>query len=67
MTEYKYICTKHRVWVDAHPKDAFESIQKMTKLAEQLLQKNQHNQAIPYLGTAYETAQIIFDNRLESP
>ncbi|MBU3002453.1 hypothetical protein [Paraglaciecola arctica] len=67
MTEYKYICTKHRFWVDENPKDAFESIQKMTKLAEQLLQKNQPNQAIPYLGTAYETAQIIFDNRLESP
>lgn len=67
MTEYKYICTKHRFWVDENPKDAFESIQKMTKLAEQLLQENQPNQAIPYLGTAYETAEIIFDNRLESP
>jgi hypothetical protein len=32
-----------------------------------LLQKNQPNKAIPFLGTAFETAEIIFDNRLESP
>lgn len=67
MTEYKFICVKHRYWVDAHPKEAFTSVQQMTKLAEHLLQTNQPNKAIPYLGTAFETAEIIFDNRLESP
>jgi len=39
----------------------------MTKLAEHLLQKNQPNKAIPFLGTAFEIAEIIFDKRLESP
>jgi len=67
MTEYRYICVNHRFWVDAHPKEAFSSVQKMTKVAEHLLQKNQPNKAIPFLGTAFETAEIIFDKRLESP
>jgi len=67
MTEYKYICLNHRFWVDTHPKEAFSSIQQMTKLAEHLLQKNQPSKAIPFLGTAFETAEIIFDKRLESP
>ncbi|MFT6990421.1 MAG: hypothetical protein ACJASL_002399 [Paraglaciecola sp.] len=67
MTEYKYICLNHRFWVDAHPKEAFSSVQQMTKMAEHLLQKNQPSKAIPFLGTAFETAEIIFDNRQESP
>ncbi|MFB1035433.1 MAG: hypothetical protein QMC38_08795 [Sinobacterium sp.] len=67
MIEYKYICVNHRFWVDAHPKEAFSSVQKMTKVAEHLLQKNQPHKAIPFLGTAFETAEIIFDKRLESP
>lgn len=67
MTEYKYICLNHRFWVDANPKEAFNSVQQMTKLAEHLLQKNQPSKAIPFLGTAFETAEIIFDKRLESP
>lgn len=67
MTEYKFICLDHRFWVDSHPKEAFSSVQQMTKLAEHLLQKNQQSEAIPFLGTAFETAEIIFDKRLESP
>jgi hypothetical protein len=67
MAEYKYICINHRFWVDENPKEAFKSVQQMTKVAEHLLQKNQPNKAIPYLGTAFETAEIIFDKRLESP
>lgn len=67
MTEYKFICLDHRFWVDSHPKEAFSSVQQMTKLAEHLLQKNQPSEAIPFLGTAFETAEIIFDKRLESP
>ena len=67
MTEYKFICLDHRFWVDSHPKEAFSSVKQMTKLAEHLLQKNQQSEAIPFLGTAFETAEIIFDKRLESP
>ena len=67
MTQYKYICLNHRFWVDAHPKEAFSRVQQMTKLAEHLLQKSQPSKAIPFLGTAFETAEIIFDKRLESP
>lgn len=67
MTQYKYICLNHKIWVDAHPREAFSSVQQMTKLAEQLLQKDQPGKAIPFLGTAFETAEIIFDKRLESP
>lgn len=67
MTEYKYICPNHRLWVDTHPEEAFSSVQQMTKMAEHLLQKNQPSKAIPILGTAFETAELIFDKRLESP
>jgi hypothetical protein len=34
MTQYKYICLKHKLWVDTHPREAFGSVQQMTKLAE---------------------------------
>ena len=67
MSEYRYICPNHRFWIDANPKEAFISVQNMTKLAEHLLHINQPNKAIPLLGCAFETAEIIFDNRLESP
>ena len=67
MTEYKFICINHRLWVDENPKEAFSRVQQMTKIAEHLLQENQYNRAIPFLGTAFETAEIIFDKRLESP
>jgi hypothetical protein len=67
MTEYKYICRNHRLWVDENPQDAFENVLNITKQAEQKLHKNQYEEAIPLLGTAFETAIIIFDNRLESP
>jgi hypothetical protein len=36
----------------------------MTKVAEHLLQKNRPNKATHFLGTAFETAEIIFDKRL---
>ncbi|WP_293750375.1 hypothetical protein [uncultured Paraglaciecola sp.] len=67
MTEYKYICLNHRFWVDTHPKEAFNSVQQMTKVAEHLLLQDQPSKAIPYLGSAFETAEMIFDKRLESP
>jgi hypothetical protein len=67
MTQYKYICLNHKLWVDAHPQEAFSSVQQITKLAEHLLQENQPSKAIPFLGSAFEIAEIIFDKRLESP
>jgi hypothetical protein len=67
MTQFKYICLNHGFWVDKNPKEAFCNVQNMTKLAEYLLRKNQPLKAIPFLGTAFEMTEIIFDKRLESP
>lgn len=67
MIDCKYINQEQIVWVEEHPHDAFKTISKITKEAEQALYKNNFKQAIPLLGKAYETAAIIFDNRLESP
>lgn len=67
MIEYQYICIKHRAWVDENPKLAFDNVLQLNKQAEQKLQQNQYDEAIILLGTAFETAEIIFDNRLESP
>lgn len=67
MLEYQYICIKHRAWVDENPQLAFDNVLQLSKLAEQKLHKNQFEEAIQLLGAAFETAEIIFDNRLESP
>ncbi|MCF2949376.1 hypothetical protein L0668_14750 [Paraglaciecola aquimarina] len=67
MIEYQYICIKHRIWVDENPELAFDNVLQLSKQAEKKLLKNQYDEAIILLGTAFETAEIIFDNRLESP
>jgi hypothetical protein len=67
MTEFNFIDANQQNWVDENPHQAFESVLAITKQAEHKLQENQYEQAIPLLGEAYETAAIIFDNRLESP
>ncbi len=67
MQEYRYICERHKDWVDANPKEAFGKIQQLKQLAETLLRKQDYVEANRFLGTAFETAEIIFDNRLESP
>lgn len=67
MHDYKYICEFHKSWVDDNPEDAFCKIQQLKLLAEKLLQQQKYQQANQFLGTAFETAEIIFDNRLESP
>ncbi|WP_158971582.1 hypothetical protein [Paraglaciecola sp. L3A3] len=67
MVEYQYICIQHRAWVDENPQQAFDNVLQLTKLAEKKLHKNQFEEAIQLLGAAFETAEIIFDNRLESP
>lgn len=67
MSKYHFVCSKHQDWIDAHPEEAFEHIKRMSALAEQLVKHAYYRQAIPYLGTALESAEIIFDKRLESP
>ncbi|MGJ8681904.1 hypothetical protein [Paraglaciecola sp.] len=67
MIEYQFICIKHRAWVDENPQLAFDNVMQLSKQAEQKLQINEYEEAIILLGTAFETAEIIFDNRLESP
>ncbi|WP_133471148.1 hypothetical protein [Paraglaciecola marina] len=66
MSEYHYLCPINKLWVDSHPKEAFSRILENKKHAEQLLKKQHHKQAIAFLGRAFETAEMIFDNRIES-
>lgn len=67
MHDYKYICEFHKNWVDANPEDAFSKILQLKVLAEKFLQQHDYQEANRFLGTAFETAEVIFDNRLESP
>ncbi|WJG11018.1 hypothetical protein [Aliiglaciecola sp. LCG003] len=67
MSKLQFICQHHFDWVEANPKEAFDSVIQMSKIAESLIHNHQYTQALPYLGTALETVEIIFDNRLESP
>ncbi len=67
MTDYQFLCEQHRVWVDANPQQAFERVEAMSNVAEQLVKESQFERAIPYLGTALESAEILFEKRLESP
>lgn len=67
MSEYHYLSPMNKLWVDSHPREAFCQILENKKQAEQLLKNQHHKQAIAFLGQAFETAELIFDNRIESP
>ncbi len=64
---HQFICSNHAQWANNNPQQAFLKIQEMQQIAETFLHHQQYHQAIPYLGTALETAELIFDSRLESP
>ena len=64
---HQFICSDHAKWVSKNPQQAFLKIQEMQQIAETFLHHQQFQQAIPYLGSALETAELIFDSRLESP
>lgn len=64
---HQFICSNHAKWANNNPQQAFLKIQEMQQIAESFLHHQQYHQAIPYLGTALETAELIFDSRLESP
>ncbi|GAB2683664.1 hypothetical protein Q4574_08590 [Aliiglaciecola sp. 3_MG-2023] len=67
MSNFQFVCPSHQNWVEDHPKEAFQKVNELTDYAELLFQKGQYQNVIPFLGTALETTEIIFDSRLESP
>ncbi|GAA6186302.1 MULTISPECIES: hypothetical protein [Alteromonadaceae] len=67
MSNFQFVCPSHQIWVEDHPKEAFQKVNELTDYAESLFHRGQYQNVIPFLGTALETTEIIFDSRLESP
>jgi hypothetical protein len=67
MAYHQFICAKHYAWIEQHPCAAFERVKNMSRHAQALLAKQSYDEALPYLGTVFETLEALFDLRVESP
>lgn len=57
----------HRQWIESNPYEAFEKVKTMLAYGKQLLKYQHYQQAVPYLSSAYETTQVIFNLVPRSP
>lgn len=55
----KFLCPHHRDWVYFNSQEARQYLQQMQQKAEILLDKQQYQAALPYVGCAWESAAII--------
>lgn len=57
----KFLCPNHRDWVYFHPQDALLKLEQSQYYGELLLQQGKWREALPFLGCAYETNEILFE------
>lgn len=55
----RFLCANHRQWLASHPDQALHSFANSFETGSLLLQQEQWQEAFPYLGCAYETAEIL--------
>jgi hypothetical protein len=56
-----FLCSVHRDWVYFHPQDALAQLEGTQQQGEALLQKQQWQEAIMFLGCAFETTEILIE------
>lgn len=62
-----FLCATHREWLVRQPDQAIESYTNASKKSIYLMDQRQWKQAIPYLGCALESAEILLATRAMSP
>lgn len=61
-----FLCPVHRDWVHFHPQEALLYSQEAQQQGELLAADKAHREAIPFLGCALETTDILFNLHPES-
>jgi hypothetical protein len=56
-----FLCPVHRDWVYFHPKDALVQLEETQQQGEFFMQKQQWQEAMPFLGCAFETTEILIE------
>lgn len=59
-----YICPNHRIWLVNHPKQAIHCCFNASETGWLLYQEGRWGEALPYLGSAYETAEILLSSQV---
>ncbi len=62
-----FMCMKHRLWVETHPYDAFEFVVQLLASGKQKIALQEYQQALPFLGSAFETSELIYNQISSSP
>jgi hypothetical protein len=57
-----FICDKHRTYFNQQPEIAVQSWAHNCEIAEGLYEQGRWQEALPYVGSAYETAEILLAN-----
>jgi tetratricopeptide (TPR) repeat protein len=57
-----FICDNHRTYFNQQPEIAVQSCLHNCEIAESLYQQGRWEEALPYVGCAYETAEILLIN-----
>ena len=57
-----FICDNHRSYFNQQPEIAVQSCLHNCEIAESLYQQGRWEEALPYVGCAYETAEILLTN-----
>lgn len=56
-----FLCSVHREWVYFHPQEALSYLEDAQQKGESYLQHNDWKEALPFLGCAFETVEILLE------
>jgi hypothetical protein len=62
-----FLCKNHRAWLSQHPEDAMQSCVSTCEAGWMLYQQGRWQEALPYVGSAFQTAEILLSNRVIMP
>ncbi|MFT5579660.1 MAG: hypothetical protein ACI9WS_002420 [Paraglaciecola psychrophila] len=62
-----FLCINHRTFFTTQPEEAFQSCVRTCDTGWTLYQQGRWQEALPYVGTAFETAELLLNNRVMAP
>lgn len=57
----RFLCPHHRDWVYFHPQEAHQKLAQSWRYGELLIEQEKWREAVPFLGCAYETTEILLE------
>ncbi|WP_371194500.1 hypothetical protein [Glaciecola sp. SC05] len=67
MLDCKYICDDHQQWIVCEPQQAFLRLLEMSSQAHKMALSEGLEAALPYIGSAFETAYVLYNCAQQSP